>query len=140
MVPATQGAARVGSSGSPVFDAAHRVRGAMSCGPGGTPCPPNEFSTYGRFDLAFPIVQWYISNMSNPNFANRFVVGDPGEDGSSERGTQANPFKTVYKSTHSVPTGGTVRITPGNYNERFRLWRPMTLIPDGAGVVTIGAP
>ncbi|MDW8107489.1 MAG: hypothetical protein RMK45_08420, partial [Armatimonadota bacterium] len=60
---------------------------------------------------------------------------------SSERGTATNPFNTVYEATFCVQTNGTVRIRPGNYNERFRLWRAMRLERDGtSGVVRIGAP
>jgi hypothetical protein len=68
---------------------------------------------------------------------NRGVAGDPGNDGSSERGTAANPFNTVYEGTFCVPDGGTVTIQAGNYNERFTLWRPMTLTAQG-GTARIG--
>ena len=65
--------------------------------------------------------------------------GDAGNDGASERGTAANPFNTVYEATFCAPAGGDVYIAPGGYNERFRLWRPMTLRRSGSsGVVTIG--
>ncbi|MDW8106988.1 MAG: hypothetical protein RMK45_05865 [Armatimonadota bacterium] len=47
----------------------------------------------------------------------------------------------MYEATFCVQTNGTVRIRPGNYNERFRLWRAMRLERDGtSGVVRIGAP
>jgi hypothetical protein len=40
-----------------------------------------------------------------------------------------------------VRANDTVRIVPGNYNERFRVWRPMRLEREGSsGVVRIGAP
>ena len=106
-------------------------------------CPPNpnSLSYYGRLDVAYPIVRWYIWEMANPTYVNRAVAGDPGNDGSSERGTSANPFNTVYEGTFCVPSNGTVRIRPGNYNERFRVWRPMRLEREGtSGVVRIGAP
>lgn len=140
-VTATQGAARRGSSGSPAFDVNRRVRGTMSCGPGGTPepmtCPPNEWKTYGRLDAAFPIVQWYISQMASPVYADRNFVGDPGEDGDRERGTLTNPFNRIYKATFCVRSGDTINIRAGSYNERFTLSRPMTLRAVG-GTVTIG--
>ena len=134
-----------GASGSPVYDASRRVRGTMSCatdtngdGSGG-PCATDGW--YGRLDIGYPELRWYIFEMANPTFVNRAVAGDPGNDGSSERGTSANPFNTVYEGTFCVPSNGTVRIVPGNYNERFRVWRPMRLERSGtSGVVRIGAP
>ncbi len=141
----TTGRVTGGSSGSPVYDANRRVRGTLSCatdtdGDGvGGPCANDGW--YGRLDLGFPELRWYISGMANPTFVNRAVSGDPGNDGANERGTSGNPFNTVYEGTFCVPTGGTVRIAPGSYNERFRLWRAMRLEREGSsGVVRIGAP
>jgi hypothetical protein len=143
---------RRGSSGSGIFDdsGAARIRGTLSSGASCEEtdattkcCPPDNpgWSCYGRLDVAYPIVRWYIFEMANPTFVNRAVAGDPGNDGSSERGTSANPFNTVYEGTFCVPSNGTVRIVPGNYNERFRVWRPMRLEREGtSGVVRIGAP
>jgi len=69
------------------------------------------------------------------------LFGDPGNDGTGERGTAANPFNTVYEATFCVPTYGTVEVVPGNYNERFTVWRPMTLVRSGgSGMVVLGAP
>jgi hypothetical protein len=141
----TTGRISGGSSGSPVYDSARRVRGTLSCATDtdgdsfGGPCANDGW--YGRLDLGYPELRWYIWEMANPTFVNRAVAGDPGNDGSSERGISANPFNTVYEGTFCVPTGGTVRIVPGNYNERFRVWRPMRLEREGAsGVVVIGRP
>ena len=142
-----------GSSGSAGIDSAFRMRGTCSCAEtagndaNGNPiwkCPTSGDPVqvgWGRLDLAYPTVRWYIFEMANPTFVNRAVAGDPGNDGSSERGTSANPFNTVYEGTFCVPSSGTVRIVPGNYNERFTLWRPMQLEREGtSGIVTIGAP
>jgi hypothetical protein len=128
-----------GASGSPVLDASRRVRGTLSCD--NRMCPPDQESTYGRLDTAFAWVGTYLFGMPNPTFVSNGVAGDPGNDGTSERGTAANPFNTVYEGSFCVPTNGEVQIAPGNYNEQFRLWRPMTLRRSGAsGVVTIGRP
>jgi hypothetical protein len=145
------GAITGGSSGSPIFDSNRRVRGTLSCGtcvsrPGPgcdaesmqNPCSPS--GTYGRLDAAIGIVRWYITGMPNPTYVSRDVGGDPGNQGDSERGTSALPFNTVYEGTFCVPADGIVRIKPGNYNERFKLWRPMRLEPSQAGIVRIGAP
>jgi V8-like Glu-specific endopeptidase len=126
-----------GDSGSPLYDASRRARGTLSCGPASC----STESNFGRLDIAFPEVRWYLFNPVNPTFVNRAVAGDPGNDGDTERGTSSNPFNTVYEATFCVPANGTVRIAPGNYNERFRVWRPMRLEREGtSGVVRIGAP
>lgn len=132
-----------GSSGSPVFDSSRRVRGTMSCatdtdgdGTGG-PCAPDSW--FGRLDIGFPELRYYLFQMASPTYVNRGVGGDPGNDGSSERGTVANPFNTAYEGTFCIPTQGTVVIQAGNYNERFTIWRPMTLSAQG-GLVRIGTP
>lgn len=127
-----------GASGSPLFDSNRQVRGTLSCD--NRDCPPTQMSWYGRLDTAFPTIGVYLFNMPNPSVANRAVAGDPGNDGTAELGTALNPFNTVYEATFCVPTGGTVQVAPGNYNERFTLWRPMTLAKTGSGTVIIGAP
>ena len=142
-----------GSSGSAGIDSAFRMRGTCSCvetagrDANGNPiwkCPTAGdpvWVGWGRLDLAFPTVRWYIWQMANPTYVNRAVAGDPNNAGDTERGTSANPFNTVYEGTFCVPSNGTVRIRPGNYNERFRVWRPMRLEREGtSGVVRIGAP
>lgn len=147
----SSGAITGGSSGSPIFDANRRVRGTLSCGacapqagPGcdvesrQDPCSP--YGKYGRLDAAYPIVRWYINGMANPAYVDRGVGGDPGNQGSTERGTSALPFNTVYEGTFCVPAGGTLRIKPGNYNERFRIWRPMRMEPSQSGIARIGTP
>lgn len=140
----TTGRIEPGSSGSPVYDVNRRARGTASCasdtdGDGvAGPCAPDGW--YGRLDVGWTDLQWYLNNPANPSYANWAVGGDAGNDGNSERGTAGNPFNTAYEATFCVPTNGTVRIVPGNYNERFRLWRPMTIIANSAGTVRIGAP
>ncbi|MCX7926113.1 MAG: hypothetical protein N2554_09915 [Fimbriimonadales bacterium] len=137
-----------GSSGSAGLDSAFRVRGTCACAEVDSNdnwiCPTASnplWVGWGRMDLAFPNIRWYIFEMANPTFVNSAVAGDTNNSGDSERGGAANPFNTVYEGTFCVPTGGTVRIVPGNYNERFRLWRAMRLEREGnSGVVRIGAP
>lgn len=142
----TNSTIRRGSSGSAILDASTRARGTASCvstcvlvDPKCCPPNPDALGYYGRIDVAWPIVRWYLQNMANPTFVNRAVSGDPNNGGDTERGTSANPFNTVYEGTFCVPTSGTVRIVPGNYNERFRVWRAMRLERSGtSGIVRIG--
>ena len=137
-----------GSSGSAGIDNAFRMRGTCACAEvdsnSNWRCPTAGnpvWVGWGRLDLAYATVRWYIWEMANPTYVDRAVAGDPGNEGSTERGTSANPFNTVYEGTFCVPSNGIVRIVPGNYNERFRVWRPMRLEREGAsGVVRIGAP
>jgi len=133
----TTGFTAPGSSGSPLMDGNRQVRGTLSGG-------PNDCATsrYGRLSDAFVNVRYYIFEMANPTFVNAGVAGDGANNqGNSERGTAANPFNQVYEATFCVPTGGTVRIVPGSYNQRFTVWRAMTLMREGSsGVVRIGAP
>ncbi len=142
-----------GSSGSAGLDSNFRVRGSCACAETagddafGNPiwiCPTASnpvWVGWGRMDLAFVNIRWYIFEMANPTFVNGAVAGDTNNNGDTERGTSGNPFNTVYEGTFCVPTGGTVRIVPRNYNERFRVWRAMRLERSGtSGVVRIGAP
>ncbi|CUU11146.1 hypothetical protein GBSOP10_109947 [Armatimonadetes bacterium GBS] len=142
-----------GSSGSAALDSDLRLRGICSCAEtagndaNGNPiweCPTAGdplWVGWGRIAQAFDHIRYYIFEMANPTYVDRSVNGDTSNNGNSERGTSANPFNQVYEATFCVPSGGTVRIVPGNYNEQFTLWRPMTLRREGSsGVVQIGAP
>lgn len=137
----TSGTTEPGSSGSPIFDSQRHVRGTLTGGPPG--CAPNT-SRYGRMDLAYPNIRYFLANDSIPNgnvYVNGAVPGDPGNHGSSERGTQTNPFNDVREAVFCVRAGDTVRITPGNYDRSMTIWRPLTLDTTGSGGdVVIGAP
>lgn len=136
----TNGTTEGGSSGSALYGADRRLRGVLTGGV--RACAPVD-KYYGRFSDAFTNLRYYLENVNiaSPVFVNRAVSGDPENGGNSERGTAANPFNTVYEATFAVRANDTVRIVPGNYNERFRVWRPMRLERSGtSGVVRIGAP
>ncbi len=135
----TSGTTEPGSSGSPAFDSNRRVRGALTGGPVG--CAPVN-SQYGRLDRAFANLRYFLNDPDIPVgvvFVNGGVGGDAGNAGSSERGTAANPFNAVAEASFCVRTGQEVRITPGVYNERFTIRRPMILSRNGSsGTVKIG--
>jgi hypothetical protein len=138
----TSGTIEGGSSGSALYGADRRLRGVLTGGFLGCP-PATVLGYYGRFSDATTNLRYYLINtdIASPVFVNRAVSGDPENGGNSERGTAANPFNTVYEATFAVRANDTVRIVPGNYNERFRVWRPMRLEREGtSGVVRIGAP
>jgi len=135
----SSGTTEPGSSGSPAFDSSRRVRGALTGGTVG--CAPVT-AQYGRFDRAFANLRYFLNDTDIPVgvvFVNGSVGGDPRNAGSSERGTAANPFNAVAEASFCVRTGQEVRITPGVYNERFTIRRPMTLTRNGSsGTVKIG--
>jgi hypothetical protein len=115
-----------------------QVRGTLS---GGTSGCATITKRYGRLDQAWNNLRYYIDSNWIPSInvhVNRNVSGDAGNDGSAEQGTALNPFNTVYESSFCVRSGQTLQITPGNYNERLTIWRPMTLRLNGSGSVIIG--
>lgn len=137
----TSGTTQGGSSGSPIFDSNRRVRGTLCGGPSG--CAPIT-KRYGRLDLAYANLRYFMGDESIPSgivYVNGGVAGDPGNNGSSERGTVINPFNSVYEATFCVRSDDTVLVSPGNYNQSMRIWRPMTIGRLGSsGQVVIGAP
>ncbi len=148
LVRLSQGSILGGSSGSPVLDSDRRVRGTATCASScllqGAKCcapDPNAVVLHGRLDTAFPTVRWYLFNPANPTYVDRSVAGDPNNEGTTEQGGSLTPFNTLYEGIVCVPTGGTVIVQPGNYNERLLFWRPMVIERGGtSGVVVIGAP
>ncbi len=134
----TDGTTEGGSSGSPIFDSNRQIRGTLTGGPDGC---PNIDQYYGRFDLAFDNLKFFMSSgsIASPVVVNGGVAGDPGNEGATEQGNAAGPFNAVREATFAVITGDEIQIQPGTYNQQFRIWRPMTLTRRGAsGVVTIG--
>jgi hypothetical protein len=131
----TTGFTEPGSSGSPVMSSVGIMRGTLT---GGIRC---STSRYGRFDLAYENLRYFLSStyIASPVYVNRNVGGDSGNNGNSERGTSAQPFNTVYEAAFAVRAGDRVLITPGTYDQRMTIWRPMRLERSGAsGTVRIG--
>jgi hypothetical protein len=134
----TNGVVEPGSSGCPILDDRHKVRGALTGTYSFTGCPPITYH-WGRLEYAWSTVKYYLENMANPTCVDGTVSGDNNNEGSSEQGTSSNPFNTVREATYCVRSGEILRIAAGNYNERFKFWRPMTLQASG-GPARIGAP
>lgn len=131
-VALTSGTTQPGSSGSPIFDSSHRVRGALTGG--SSACPPST-KYWGQFSDGFSTLQPYIYRAESP--LNVYV--SPWGGGPVENGTPGLPFNGVYEASFCVQAGQDVNIASGSYNERFRIWRPMKLTRWGAGTVRIGA-
>ena len=133
----TTGGTEGGSSGSPVMSSVGIMRGTLT----GGPKDDCTVSRYGRFDLAFRNLRYYLSDtyIASPVYVWGGWSGDPGNNGFLERGTASLPFNTVYEATFAVRAGDTVRIVPGSYNEGMTIWRPMRLERSGtSGIVLIG--
>ncbi len=134
------GTTEPGSSGSPIFDENRQIRGTLSGGESGCPSP-TVAEYYGRLDLAYDNLKYFMGDswIASPVYVDGGVSGDSGNNGNSEKGTSAEPFNQVYEATFAVRSGDDVQIDPGNYDEQFKLYRPMTLKRNGAsGVVRIG--
>lgn len=139
----TNGPTQLGSTGAPVMDNTGSVRLVASGRETDSPtCIDNSFRQYGgRLDLAIDNLKYVISagSIASPVYVSSAVAGDPGNDGATERGTLAQPFDAVREATLIVAAGDEVRISPGTYNQQFRIWRPQTLARQGAsGSVRIG--
>jgi hypothetical protein len=126
----SQGLTELGSSGSAVFDASHRVRGALSQGTKNPTCSMDTQSWYGRLDVAWSVLAPFLA-ATDP------VYVDGSYAGSAERGTETEPFRTVLKGVYAVPEHGTVYIEAGTYSETFKLPKGMTLRARN-GTVLIG--
>lgn len=135
------GSTEPGSSGSPIMDESRRMRGTLT---GGESTCPNGGTTdkyYGRFDQAYDNLRYYMGNswIASPVYVDNGYAGDGGNNGDDEKGTFAEPFNDVHEATFAVRNNDELRIEPGNYNERFKVYRPMTLVRRGSsGVVRIG--
>ena len=128
--PQGNGLTEPGSSGSPVFDSDHRVRGTLS-GCGAIACNIDNRAVYGRFDVAWPALQPFLFPTDPLN-----IYIDTSFTG-TELGTIPNPFRTVLKGTFAVARGHNVHIEQGTYNEQFTIDKAMTLYSRN-GTVVIG--
>jgi hypothetical protein len=131
--PNGSGEIEPGSSGSPIFDSAHRVRGTASCADWS--CTSDNVAEYGRFDLAFPLLEPYLYR----NDASEWDVYVNGSYTGTEQGTVTQPFNTVEEGVFAVRAGTayTLYIEAGSYDEQMVIDKAMTLRSRN-GVVTIG--
>jgi len=132
-IPDGNGELEPGSSGSPVFDSDHRVRGAASCA--SWSCTSDDAIEYARFDLAFPLLEPYLYR----NDASEWDVYVNGSYTGTEKGTVTQPFNTVEEGVFAVRKGTayTLYIEAGSYDEPMVIDKAMTLLSRN-GVATIG--
>jgi hypothetical protein len=107
-----------GSSGSPIFDLAQRLRGVLSCSSRPS-CTEEQVTTYDRLDVAFPSLAAYLDPVEP-------IHVDGGRAGSG-RGTAESPLRTPVEGIFAVVRGGNVRLRAGNYPGPQRISKAMTL-------------
>lgn len=122
-----------GSSGSPIFDSAHRVRGTASCA--SWSCTSDDTADYGRLDTAFPLLEPYLYR----NDAAEWDAYVNGSYAGVEKGTISQPFNTVPEGVFAVRAGTaySVYIEAGNYAQQMVIDKAMTLRSRN-GVARIG--
>lgn len=74
--------------------------------------------------VSVPLQDSYVNLNANP---------------ATQNGSAATPWVTVT-AAHTAITTGTIHIAPGRYNEQLTLNKGVTLVINGSGAVTIGAP
>jgi lysyl endopeptidase len=116
-----------GSSGAPMFDASHRVRGTASCATWS--CTSDDIIEAGRFDLAYSKLSPYLMP-TDPVYVNAGYVGD-------EQGTMTQPFKRFKKGFFGVIRGHDLYVEAGSYNERLVIDKAM-IIHARNGTAVIG--
>jgi hypothetical protein len=126
--PVDNGTAQSGSSGSPVFDAAHAIRGVLSGGHEAA-CDHDTWKIYGRFDIAYSGLSPYL-NPEDPVYVRGSHSGD-------EIGTELLPFNTVIEGVFAVIAGSNLHIETGSYDEELTIRKAMEILAEH-GPVTIG--
>jgi hypothetical protein len=128
------GRSEPGSSGSPLFDIDHRIRGVASCG---FPpiCTGDQSVSFGRLDQAWSEMQpWF--DPPEPVYSRVQAGQHIGVNGTIE-----NPFDRLVQGLCSVRTGGNLRlIGSGLVPAAFSIDRPMTIHADSAPVTIQVAP
>lgn len=126
--PDNSGLLEPGSSGSPVFDASHRVRGTDSCG--NASCDNASEDQFGRLDVAYPGLLEDWLHPADPVYVDGSYFG-------SEEGTVTQPFNTLVKGFFAVIRSSDLYLESGSYDEPMVLEKAMTIHARN-GVVTIG--
>lgn len=129
IIPVGAGEIQPGSSGSPVFDAQHLVKGVTSCGSASPTCGGPDFAQFGRLDYAFPKFKPYLTP-TDPVFVNSAFSG-------AATGSAASPFPKLMEGLFAVIAGRDLFVAAGSYPGAVTIGKPLTLKTSG-GPVTIG--
>ncbi len=142
-VNTTDGPTELGSTGAPVVDSNRQVRLVISGRVSDSwVCADAPFRSYGgRLDQAYDHLKYALADafIASPTYVNNTAVGDDGGNGILERGVVAAPYTGILEASFVVRAGDELRINPGNYTGRVKIWRPMKLKRDGtSGSVRMG--
>jgi hypothetical protein len=102
----TSGVTEPGSSGSPIFDSAHRIRGQLF---GGASSCTNQsgVDTYGRFNVTHPIIRRWLEVGGTINVNSSYI--------GTEEGTPTRPFRTA-SAAHTFAWNDTrIKFRTGSY-------------------------
>jgi hypothetical protein len=125
------GLVEVGSSGSAVFDSAHRTRGVLSVTFTPVNCPTGyNDAGYGRMDIAWPYLQPFL-DPTDPVYVDRSWTGE-------EKGTSDKPFNEFLEGAYAVIAGHHLYVEAGNYAEKGTLKKAM-IVHATNGTVVLGA-
>lgn len=127
LVPDGFGEDEPGSSGAPMFDASHRVRGTASCATWS--CTSDDMISAGRLDVAYSKLSPYLTP-TDPVYVN-------GGYGGVEQGTVSQPFQRFKNGSFGVIRGHTLYVEAGSYNDRLVIDRAM-VIHSRNGTAVIG--
>lgn len=126
----TSGVTEPGSSGSPLFDAAHRIRGQLFGGDSSCTVPKGV-DDYGRFNVTYPLIRRWLE-VGGTIHVNRAHPG-------AEEGTPTQPYRTINGANGFAWDGVRIKIKAGVYPEAVTISRNVVLVADG-GAVVIGRP
>jgi hypothetical protein len=124
----TSGVTEPGSSGSPILDSAHRVRGQLYGG--ASSCSnPSGVDSYGRYDVTYPNIRRWMEIGGTINVDSSYI--------GVEEGTPTKPFRTAAAAYNFAWNGSQLRFKAGNYPGAITFTKQLTLLAKD-GVVTIG--
>ncbi len=126
----TSGVTEPGSSGSPIFDASHRIRGQLFGGDSSC-TDPSGVDVYGRFNVTYPNIRRWLEVGGTINVNGSYA--------GAEQGTPSQPYRTISGANGFAWDGVRMKIKAGVYNEAVTINRNVVLIADG-GTVVIGGP
>ena len=131
--PNGNGEIEPGSSGSPIFDSSHRVRGTGSCA--SWSCLYDDIAEYGRFDVAFPLLEPYVWRNDEAEWNAYVNIAYSG----TEKGTVTQPFNSIGEGVFAVRRGTdyTLFLESGSYGGSILIDKAM-MVEARNGTVTIG--
>ena len=121
------GVTEPGSSGSPLFDDAHRLIGQLFGGDSSCTTPQGH-DWYGRFNLTYPLIERWLQ-VGGTIHVDRTYAGE-------ELGTPLKPFNTVNEANNFSWDEVRIKIKAGSYPETVVFSRRMTVLAtEGTAII-----